>query len=78
VKFMDGKAVADLQADFEALDADNSGELDVDEVRALVQRALGREVESRVVSACFDQMDVDDSKTINFDEFCSFFGVMSK
>eukprot|EP01047_Picozoa_sp_COSAG01_P068422 COSAG01_NODE_9886_length_2311_cov_6.124322_1_plen_487_part_00 len=78
VKFMDGKPVADLQADFKALDADNSGELDVDEVRALVQRALGREVESRVVSACFDQMDVDDSKTINFDEFCSFFGVMSK
>jgi len=75
IKFMDGKAAADLQSDFQALDIDESGELDLQEVRQLVERVFGHEVDSRVVAACFDQMDVDGSKAVDFDEFCSFFGV---
>ena len=75
IKFMDGKAATDLRADFDTLDVDQSGELDLQEVRELVQKVFGQEVNSRVVAACFDQMDVDGSKAVDFDEFCSFFGV---
>ena len=35
----------------------------------------GEDVDPKVVNACFDQMDEDGSKAIDFDEFCSFFGV---
>jgi Ca2+-binding EF-hand superfamily protein/serine/threonine protein phosphatase PrpC len=75
IKFMDGKLSSELQADFNALDVDGNGELNLDEVRVLVQNVFGRDVEGRVVSACFDQMDTDKSAAVDFDEFCSFFGV---
>lgn len=75
IKYFDGKDAQELRGEFEALDADNSGELDLDEVLQLVVKVFGADVDPKVVNACFDQMDVDDSKAVDFDEFCSFFGV---
>lgn len=75
IKFFDGKDAAELKGEFEALDADDSGELDLEEVQALVVKVFGADVDPKVVTACFDQMDADGSKAVDFDEFCSFFGV---
>ena len=75
IKFFDGKDAMELKGEFEALDADNSGELDLEEVQALVVKVFGADVDPKVVTACFDQMDADGSKAVDFDEFCSFFGV---
>ena len=78
IKFFDGKDASELQAEFKELDADGSGELDVDEVTALVQKVFGGDVSAEVVQACFEQMDEDKSGEIDFDEFCSFFGVKNE
>jgi len=75
VKFMEGKDASELKVEFEALDVDNSGELDLSEVLALVQKVFGEDVDPKVVDACFGQMDEDGSKAVDFDEFCCFFGV---
>ena len=40
-----------------------------------VDQVFGEDVDPKVVNACFDQMDEDKSSAIDFDEFCSFFGV---
>ena len=78
IKFFDGKDASELQAEFKELDADGSGELDVDEVTALVQKVFGGDVSAEVVQACFEQMDEDKLGEIDFDEFCSFFGVKNE
>ena len=78
IKFFDGKDASELQAEFKELDADGSGELDVDEVTALVQKVFGGDVSAEVVQACFEQMDEDKSGEVDFDEFCSFFGVKNE
>jgi len=41
VKFMEGKDAEELRVEYEALDEDNSGELDLDEVLKLVQKVFG-------------------------------------
>ena len=75
IRYFDGKDAAELKDEFLALDEDNSGELDLDECHKLVAKVFGADVDPKVVNACFDQMDEDNSKAVDFDEFCSFFGV---
>lgn len=44
-------------------------------MRVCVLSFAGENVDPKVVNACFDQMDEDGSKAVDFEEFCSFFGV---
>jgi Ca2+-binding EF-hand superfamily protein len=44
-------------------------------MRVCVLSCAGENVDPKVVNACFDQMDEDGSKAVDFEEFCSFFGV---
>ena len=46
--------------------------------RMLVQAVFGSEIDPKVTDACFEQMDEDKSGEIDFDEFCSFFGVKNE
>ena len=75
VRSMEGRPRGELEAEFTALDADGSGELELGEGATLVGKVLGQEVSPEAVAAVFDEMDTDNSKGIDFDEFARFFGV---
>ena len=53
---------------FHELDEDDSGELDMDEVRKLCKR-LGQKLDNRSISRAFREMDADASGAVDLQEF---------
>jgi Ca2+-binding EF-hand superfamily protein len=68
IETTDPKIVEDLEALFVAYDDDDSGELDVDEVRELVGQ-LGTKLSDAEAKNLFRVMDADGSGSVDFKEF---------
>lgn len=77
MEYLEGKSAEKLQAEFNISDTDNSGELDLQEITALISRITPKHVfpALSVIKACFGQMDEDGSGLVDFEEFCGFFAV---
>lgn len=64
-----------LQAQWDAADADRSGTLTQSEVIDLVSKMNANRSKS-VIKAMYKQVDIDNSGTLNFDEFCQFMNLL--
>mmetsp|Transcript_38878 Transcript_38878/g.89035 ORF Transcript_38878/g.89035 Transcript_38878/m.89035 type:complete len:337 (-) Transcript_38878:219-1229(-) len=62
-----------LRNAFRALDDDDSGEVEMGELLGVVQVLLGGQVSQKVATQLLQDMDVDQTGTVDFDEFCDFF-----
>jgi len=58
----------DVKATFKQVDADNSGFIDKDELRAVLQK-LGGDVNDEEVDSCYSELDEDGNGKIDFAEF---------
>lgn len=61
-----------LEKAFKDIDADNSGEISVDELKGTFEK-LGFPATEREVRAVLAEVDRDQSGTVDFIEFCTFF-----
>lgn len=61
-----------LEKAFKDIDADNSGEISVDELKGTFEK-LGFPATEREVRAVLAEVDCDQSGTVDFIEFCTFF-----
>jgi Ca2+-binding EF-hand superfamily protein len=75
VRELADKSEAELRAEFEGLDTDGNGTLDVDEIGQLVKRVLKTEVMENVVKSIFAELDKDNSGDVDLQEFANYFGV---
>ena len=73
--FMMGKNKEQMREIFAKLDDDQSGLIDQDEVRIMIETICKTDVPDSVVDALFLQMDEDGSGEVDFEEFCDYFGV---
>ena len=69
-------SVEDMREAFKMFDADNSGSIDTEELKEVMQ-ALGYSLTAEEVADMVRQVDVDDSGTIDFGEFCHLMGNMT-
>ena len=59
---------------FNAVDADENGTLDREEVTRLIKHVIHMEVTPAVIDLAFSEMDTDGSGDVDFQEFSQFFG----
>ena len=62
----------DVKATFRQVDTDQSGYIDKEELRAVLQK-LGGEVTEEEVDKCYGQLDENDDGKIDFDEFSKWY-----
>eukprot|EP00977_Amphora_coffeiformis_P005350 scaffold1143_cov177-Amphora_coffeaeformis.AAC.6 len=70
----DGLQTEHLSMLFNAVDADENGTLDREEVTRLIKHVIHMDVTSAVVDLAFSEMDQDGSGDVDFEEFSQFFG----
>ena len=63
---------------FVAWDADNSGDVDRDELRQVFRDVIGREISGSELDRVFERLDKDKSGKIEWEEFVDYFANLSK
>ena len=62
----------DVRATFRQVDADQSGYIDKEELRAVLQK-LGGQVNDEEVDKCYKELDENDDGKIDFEEFSKWY-----
>lgn len=74
VQIFDGMTSRHLRILFDVLDTGGTGHLQAGEIQVLLCKVLRAEPTNLFVETTFSEMDEDSSGTVDFNEFCNFFG----
>eukprot|EP00761_Pharyngomonas_kirbyi_P011915 gb/GECH01011941.1/.p1 GENE.gb/GECH01011941.1/~~gb/GECH01011941.1/.p1 ORF type:complete len:543 (+),score=157.34 gb/GECH01011941.1/:1-1629(+) len=67
---------AAMKRKFRTIDQDNSGSIDIQEMKAYIKQNISINLRDKGIQKMFDMIDVDDSGTVDFPEFLTFMALI--